>query len=302
MYRALCERAVRQTFGNDVKLSSFNIMTDGYRNLTAKVACSAYSAPMFFKAEKPFSYPKTQKYQIAREQAGLLLCAQHNIPAPKLIAAGNEPSPWLLETFMPGKPLSHFALTTNDKEQIKKEFETIFHKLCQIQSSCYGDTFDGGFLGRHKEWKEALAAMTQLIFEDGEAINLWGGQASLVQSALQKALKQINDSSPAVFYHCDLFSANVMGLPDEHELIHIHSIIDFGMSMFAPLQYVRNMTRRYCDLLQPASSEEEPFAYQDAYQILRIEPLLLMKLFQYSDTECAVDKHIQACIHYLDKD
>ena len=76
MTSSVCRQALQQTFGAQTRLIDFRILTDGYRNTTAAVRCDAFPDPLFFKVEKLFPYPRTQKFQIAREAAGLQLCAQ----------------------------------------------------------------------------------------------------------------------------------------------------------------------------------------------------------------------------------
>ena len=55
----VCKQALRQLFGNRTKLTSFAVITDGYRNLTANVCCDAYPEHLFFKVEKSFAIPRT---------------------------------------------------------------------------------------------------------------------------------------------------------------------------------------------------------------------------------------------------
>lgn len=297
---SVCQQALRQTFGAHTNLVDFHILTDGYRNTTASVLCDAFPKPLFFKTEKPFLYPRTQKYQISREAVGLQLCAQHDIPVPRFVAAGTASAPWLLEEFVCGSPLSTFQPSKEELIHLSSEFQTVFHKLCQIGGDGYGDTFEGGVIGKHKEWKNALGAMTRLTFEDCCAVGLFGNSASIVEAALNKALSCITDSSAAVFYHCDLFSANIMTERSQDGQLHITSVIDFGMSLFAPVNYVRGMTYRYCDLFRGTSYEKSTFEDENAYCILRIEPLLMMKLFRYPNADSAIQQHISECVRFLE--
>lgn len=300
MALSVCKQALRQAFGTQTHLVDFCILTDGYRNTAASVVCDAYPKPLFFKTEKPFLYPRTQRFQISREAVGMQLCAQHGIPVPRFIAAGIDPAPWLFEEFVSGSPLSSFQLSDDERLHLSCEFQTLFQEICKIKGDSYGDTFEGGLIGKHKEWSHALGAMTQLIFEDCCAVELFDSSVSVVEAALSKALTSITDDSEAVFYHCDLFSANVMAERSQEGQIHISSVIDFGMSLFAPLGYVRSMTYRYCDLLRGSGLESTAFENEFAYRILRIEPLLMMKLFQYPNTDSAIQQHISECASFLE--
>jgi len=299
MYHSECLHALCETFGNSTQLTSFQQITNSSRNFTARVSCNACANSLFFKLEKPFSYPRTQKHQIAKEVTALQLCHQHDIPVPKLISYGFTPTPWLLEEFLSGAPLSTHPDFNKNKLQISNEFYKVFQKLCTIRSEAYGDIFDGGIIGKHPQWKSCLQKITKLIYEDCQNNQLFVSHSSVVEAALQKALEQIEDFSQPVLYHCDLFSANVMGDVGVDGHLHLGAVIDFGMSLFAPLHYVQAMTKEYCDLYPATETDGFSFQNQLPYQILRIEPLLMMKLYHYPDTEVAVEQYLLKCRHFL---
>lgn len=299
MFFQECEAAVQHVFGSRARLKECITITDSARNFTAAVRCDAHESPLFFKLEKPFVYPRMQKFQIAREVAGLRRCAEAGVPVPKLIGTGETSFPWLLEEFLPGAPISQWELSDDNRREIGQEFAECFEKLCGIRGSAYGDTFSGGFVGRHKRWKTAMTQMTRITFEDCLENDLFGKARDVVDAALQKALEQIEDQSPPTFFHCDLFSPNIMGDEEESGKVSINGIIDFGMSLYAPLEYVRHMTGRYCDLLRDIPIASSEWEEEELYQILRIEPLLMMKLYGYPDTEDAVRQYVEHCSRFL---
>lgn len=76
MFHPHYDQAVRETFGNSAYVTDCRIIADGYRNFTAGIICNAHPAPLFYKEEKPFLYPRMQKFQISREKAALSLCTE----------------------------------------------------------------------------------------------------------------------------------------------------------------------------------------------------------------------------------
>lgn len=298
MFHPHYDQAVRETFGNSAYVTDCRIIADGYRNFTAGIICNAHPAPLFYKEEKPFLYPRMQKFQISREKAALSLCTEEKIPVPKILAAKTESEfPWILEEFIPGAPISSFSFNEEEKQRLSEEFYPVFQRLCQIRADHYGDTFDGGYLGKHQTWNQTLREMTRLTFEDCCQLDLFAGNERLVKNTLDKAFLSVSDNSPPTFFHSDLFSANVMGIKDKHGQIRLSALIDFGMSLYAPLNYVRLISQQYCDLLPPAHLESFPedSAARKIYDLLRIEPLLLMKIFHYPDTDAAIFQYIEKC-------
>jgi len=307
----IANKAIKQTFGNDSKIDLFDIISDGIRNFTCKIECNKYDKPLFLKIEKRFVLPVTQKYQIKREVAGIALCKKHNINVPKMINADTEcliaDYPWILEEFIEGKLISQFKLTDDNRNLLGIEFEEVFSKLTSIENSCYGDTFDNGIIGKHKSWRELLSKITMLLFADCDMINVFDDNSrQIVLEAITKALSTIVCNSKPVFFHYDLFSANVIGIQNNSE-VHIAAIIDFGMSLFAPIHYVQHQTRKYTDfkiknydICQIYDVSQQEF---NSYEILRLEPVLLLNIMKYySDSINYVsetEQYVKRCKEFL---
>jgi hypothetical protein len=186
---------------------------------------------------------------------------------------------------------------------IDKEFEEIYNKISSITSESYGDTFEGGFIGKHKNWRSALIHITDLLLQDCQSLDVFGVGHRIVADACNKAISQIRDITQPVLFHCDLFSGNVMGRMGEDKKIHINAIIDFGMSMFVPKTYSKYITSKYSDfnlrLIPNATDDNVPLSEMIAYDILRLEPLILMKYFQYNDTDKAVAAYLTKCSEFI---
>jgi len=292
-------RVLNKTFGNNCKLSSCKTITDSYKNTTYKLTCSDAREPLFLKVEKPFKIPRIQKFQIKKEVAGLTLCANAGIPVPQIISADED---WILLEFIDKNLIaSEHSLSDDNRAQLGAEFEDIFVRISSIGGASYGDTFPGGVVGQHSSWSGALSKMTELLYEDGLELGIFGNNEHIVAQAIAKALSQIVTNSPPALFHCDLFSQNIMGTR-KNGTVHISHVIDFGMSMFAPLVYSQYITWKFTDFAVTPIDICRKFGVTQeeliAYDILRIEPLVLAKIFEFDEYDIFTE-YQQKCECYI---
>jgi len=296
---------LKNIFGSNCNIISQSIITDGYKNTTFKIICNKYEAPLFVKIEKPFTIPRTQLFQIKKEVAGITLCGKVGIPVPKIIKADEEGlefgRPWIVENFINDKLIHEFHLGEDNKETLGVEYETLYSKISGITNDFFGDTFDSGFIGKHQTWHSAIAKMTQLIYEDCIEADVFGDKIQIVDLALKKALSKIKSSHRSVFFHCDLFSANIMGV-EKDGTVHISHIIDFGMSLFASECYSKYLTWKYTDFHVTPLDINKKYSVDpeelEAYDILRLEPILLANIFKINGLTA---QYVQKCEGYIMK-
>ena len=301
----LCVKIIQAAFGNNCSMQSCSIITDGYKNTTYKLTCSGYSAPLFLKIEKPFKIPRTQAFQIKKEVAGINLCNKAGIPVPNIVMSDEDGKafgvPWILEDFIDEKLICERWLSEPNKKTLGNEFEDIYTKISNIASDFYGDTFNGGFIGRHLSWNDAIAKITQLSYQDGLEIGVFGDKAHVVDMAIKKALKQIKSNLEPVLFHCDLFSANIMGA-EKNGQVRISHIIDFGMSMFASRCFSHYITWKHTDFAVAPVDIGEMYGISHnelaAYDILRLEPALLTGIIKFDGYDDFISSFIQKCEKY----
>jgi len=262
---------------------------------------------LFVKIEKPFTIPRTQKFQIKKEVAGIRLCSNAGIPVPQIISADEDGSsfstPWILLKFIEENLISNeHQLSAENKKLLGAEYENIFSKISDIASDFYGDTFSGGVIGQHRSWNYTMATITRLLFEDATWLNAFGNKAYIVEQAIAKALLQIESNLPPALFHCDLFSQNIMGVR-RGGTVHIGHVIDFGMSIFAPRAYSHYLTWKYTDFavtpIDIAKKYEIDQNELTAYDILRMEPVLLANIFKFYGYDVFTQEFVQMCEHYL---
>jgi hypothetical protein len=296
--------AIRHTFGESSKVLSCSIIKTGIMSDTAKVQCSQYEKPFFIKIEHDFVIPRTQKYQIKREVAGIRLCKDKGIRVPALLSSDDSGKvcgkPWLIEEFIAGNSISKLDIGEESRKALGAEFESVFSKIVSIESGTYGDTFESGIIGKHNAWIDAVSRITFLVFDDCNELNVFDYMSQqIVESALQKALSHIKCITKPVFFHYDLLSGNVFG-EEDHDEIHLGCLFDFGMSLFAPLHLVQYQTRMYTDFLVEKMNVCETYAVEQnelaAYEILRIEPILFMNLLGYKEGAL---NYVNQCREYL---
>ena len=302
----LCEKITRKTFGNSCSILSCKIITEGFKNTTCKITCSGYAAPLFLKIEKPFKIPRTQVFQIKKEVAGINLCSKAGIPVPQIIASDENGKafgvPWILENFIDEKLISEHQLSEVNKKILGKEYEDIYSKISQITCNFYGDAFIDGYIGRHTSWIDAITKIARLSYEDGIELGVFGDKAHIVAMAIKKALSQIKSNLEPVFFHCDLFTANIMGV-EKNGLVHISHIIDFGMSLFASKAFSHYITWKYTDfMIEPVDIGRKYGVSRnelEAYDILRIEPVLLAGIFKFDGYDDFISSFVQSCERYV---
>ena len=303
---------IKKTFGEKSTILHSDVISNGYKNITFKVECNQYKKPLFLKIEKNFDLPRTQKFQIKREIVGINLCRDKGINVPIIINSDDRGTafgmPWILEEFIDGSLISEFNIESEDRYQLGMEFEDVFTKLISIGSNHYGDTFEGGIIGKHSSWNDTISKITYLLFEDCCHIGLFdkGTSLHLVEQALIKALSYMKCNSEPVIFHYDLFSQNVFGIEKE-DGIHVGTIIDFGMSLFAPVHFVQYLTRKLTDFEMERIDVSQVYGVEQrelrAYDIIRIEPLLLLNLMGYVSTSMdyisETKKYINKCRQYI---
>lgn len=211
--------------------------------------------------------------------------------------------PWILTEFINDKLICEYQLTEENKKTLGAEYEDVYRKISSITSDLYGDTFTGGFVGQHTKWAEVVSQIARLSYEDGVELWAFGGNAQIVELAVEKALCQIEGKySWPVLFHCDFFSANIMGACKD-KTIQITNVIDFGMSMFAPKYYSHYITWKYTDFavtpLDISSAYGISSSELAAYDILRIEPVLLANIFKFDGYEAFAAEFIQKCEWYV---
>lgn len=300
-------KALKHTFGSSTEIKELKTITDKARNTTANITCSSYEKPIFIKIEKDFDLPRTQKFQIKREEAGLRLCREKGVNVPKVIAFDVEGtisgSPWIMEEFIEGELLFDLEQDDLTKKRLGIEFEQQYKKLLSVTSEKYGDTFSGGLIGRHTEWKDAITSMSNLLFEDCMQEGVFNNEESqIVNKALTKAVSDLKCKTKPAMFHYDLFSMNVFGIISDGQ-ITLGPIIDFGMSVFAPEHYVQYITRKFTDFQLPEMYVQTAYGISDseikAYDILRIEPILMMHMIQYRHYAQERGKYVKACSDYI---
>ena len=214
--KEICEKILRNVFGNSCVLLSCSIITEGFKNTTYKIICSKCPSPLFLKIEKPFKIPRTQMFQVKKEVAGIALCNKIGIPVPKIIMSDEEGEifgvPWIMENFIDEKLINEYQLSEANKKILGLEYEDIYSKISMITNDFYGDTFSNGLIGQHASWINAVSKIAQLLYEDGVEIGAFGDKSLVVDLAIKKALSQIESNLKPIFFHCDLFSANIMGI------------------------------------------------------------------------------------------
>jgi hypothetical protein len=300
------ESALKYTFGEKTNILSHDIISNGNLNICMKINCNQYENPLFLKLEKDIEIPCTQKYQIKREVSGINLCKEKDICVPMIIKADENGTvcgnPWILEEFIAGKLIGGYLIDKENKRLLGREFEIVFKKLLSIESNYYGDTFDNGLIGKHNNWCGAISKITSLLFSDCSKLNIFDNTSHvIVEQALKKALSYMKYDTKPVLYHSDLFSQNVFAKEYDNE-IYLGCIIDFGMSLFAPIHYVQYQTRRRADFQMENMDVCEVYGVDrnelNAYDILRIEPVLMMNLYKYND---GTTDFISQTNSYIDK-
>jgi len=237
---------------------------------------------------------------------GITLCDKVGIPVPQIIRADEEGlqfgRPWIVENFINEKLIHEFHLSEENKKALGAEYETLYSKISGITNDSFGDTFDGGLIGKHQTWHSAVAKMTQLIYEDCIEVDVFRDKIQIIDSALKKALSKIKCTHRSVFFHCDLFSMNIMGA-EKDGAVHISHIIDFGMSLFSSECYSQYFTWKYTDFRVTPLDISEKYGIDpeelEAYDILRLEPVLLATIFKINEADVLTMQFIQKCEEYL---
>lgn len=307
----IAESALKYTFGEKTGVLSYDVISNGSLNICMKITCNQYEKPLFLKIEKDIEIPCTQKYQIKREVSGINLCKEKDICVPEIVKADESDtvcgSPWILEEFIDGKLIGGYLIDGENRHLLGKEFESTFKKLLSIESNNYGDTFDNGLVGKHNNWYSAMAKITSLSFDDCSRINVFNDTSYLVvEQALKKALSYMRYDTKPVLYHSDLFSQNVFAKEYNNE-IHLGCIIDFGMSFFSPIHFAEYQTRRLTDFQIENIDVCEVYGVDrnelNAYDILRIDSILMMNLYKYDDGKTnfisETNSYINKCRDYI---
>lgn len=212
-----------------------------------------------------------------------------------------------MEEFIDGKLIGGYLIDGENRHLLGKEFESTFKKLLSIESNNYGDTFDNGLVGKHNNWYSAMAKITSLSFDDCSRINVFNDTSYLVvEQALKKALSYMRYDTKPVLYHSDLFSQNVFAKEYNNE-IHLGCIIDFGMSFFSPIHFAEYQTRRLTDFQIENIDICEVYGVDrnelNAYDILRIDSILMMNLYKYDDGKTnfisETNSYINKCRDYI---
>ena len=297
---------LQSIYGSNCDIVSQNSITDGYKNSTYKVTCSEYETPLFVKIEKPFAIPRTQVYQVKKEVAGIVLCGNAGLPIPKIIKSDADGqafgSPWIVADFINAQLIHEFQLSDENKKALGKEYEIMYAKISGITNEFFGDAFSGGFIGQHESWNSAITKITQLIYEDCVAVDVFGKKAEVVGFAIKKALSKIKSNHRSVFFHCDLFSANIMGV-EKGNAVHISHIIDFGMSLFASECYSQYLTWKYTDFAVTPLDVCQKYGVAaeelEAYDIIRMEAVLLANIFKLNEADALTAQFIQKCEEYV---
>ena len=303
----LCNLIVKDVFGSNCNLLLCEKISEGLKNSTFKLICSEYHKPLFLKVERLINIPRIQIFQIKREVAGITLCKSIGIPVPTIIKSDEDgrvdKAPWILEEFIDEKLICEYSLDDHNKEILGKEFESVYSKISSIKSNYYGDTFSTGYIGQHSTWNETMSQITKLLFEDCIEINVFEDNATIVNLALNKALSNIKSNLQSVLYHYDLFSSNIMGYKNDDGEVHIGHIIDFGMSLFAPISFSQYQTRKLTDFITAPIDINKIYGIKNeeliAYDILRFEPILLINIMKYDDYKKQTLEYVDKCNQYL---
>lgn len=297
---------IRHAFGSNSNIVEYRIMVDKATSLAIRVVCDQLDKPLFLKVEKGFQIPGTLQHLTKRELRGTQLCSEKGIPVPAIISSDEKGSVcgnrWILEEFIQGKLLSEYTLDAGNTEIIRCEFESLFQKLLSIKGAAYGDTFDNGPIGKHATWGQAVSRINGILLNNCDELNVFDKQSKpIVRQALQKALSMQKHHTKPAFFHYDLLAGNVFAVERDGE-IHIDTIIDFGLSMFAPLHYVEYMTRKYTDIPLESVDVAAKFGFDEdeieSYEILRIEPVVLLHALRQFDHTVDPYPYTQA---YIDK-
>lgn len=309
----IVESAVKYTFGEKGSVLSYDVISNGGFNIGVKIISNQYEKPLFLKIEKDIDIPSTQRYQIKREVAGINLCKGKGVCVPTIVKSDENGivcgSPWIMEEFIDGKLIGRYDIDKANKLVLGKEFENTFMKLLSVESNYYGDTFDNGIIGKHDNWYGAISKITSLLISDCNKLNVFNDTSyTIVEQALKKALSFMMCHTKPVLYHYDLFSGNIFAKESNNE-IHLGCIIDFGMSLFAPLHFVQFQTRRLTDFQIENIDVCEVYGVDkneiNAYDILRIEPILMMNLYKYNDGKTdfisQTNAYINKCRDYINE-
>lgn len=208
---------------------------------------------------------------------------------------------WMLVEFIQGKLLNEYTLDATNIEIVRHEFESMLHMLLSIEGQEYGDTFDDGPIGRHATWKQSVSRINGILLDNCDELNVFDDQSQpIVRQALQKALSMQKCQTKPVLFHYDLLAGNVFAVERNGE-VHIGSLIDFGLSMFAPLHYVEYLTRKYTDIPLESMDAAAKFRIEkdelESYEILRIEPVVLLHALKQFDHTVDSYQYTQAYIN-----
>ena len=292
---------IKQTFGNNSQMTDFKQIKDGLASISLQVSCDQHDKPLFLKIEKAFEIPRTQKYQIKREIAGIKLCQEKGIKVPTIISSDEfgllADRPWILEDYIDGKSVYEYRLDDANKKLISREYTHLFEKIVSIESDYYGDIFPDGFIGHHDNWLTTLAKMTSILLADCEKMELFDSISNqVVKAALQKALDNIKFTSKPVFFHYDLLSGNIFA-EEVQSIIHLGCLFDFGMSLFTPIHYAYWLTIKLNDLSMEKIDDLEKLGFDHneemAYEILRLEPVLLMQVIMQNNKQTGPSSYMQ---------
>lgn len=296
---------IKQTFGNNSQMTAVEQIKDGLASISLKVSCDQHDKPLFLKIEKAFEIPRTQKYQIKREIAGIKLCHEKGINVPTIISSDESgllaDRPWLLEDYIDGKSVYEYRIDDANKKLISREYTHLFEKIVSIESDYYGDTFTDGFIGHHLSWLATLAKMTSIILADCVKMEIFDSIShKFVEEALQKALYSIKFTSKPVFFHYDLLSGNIFA-EEVQSIIHLGCLFDFGMSLFAPIHYAYWLTSKLNDLMMEKIDELEKLGFDHnedmAYEILRLESVLLDHVINRNDGQTGPSSYMQQYVN-----
>ena len=99
-----------------------------------------------------------------------------------------------------------------------------------------------------------------------------------------------------MFFHYDLLSCNIFAV-EVQSIIHLGCLFDFGMSLFAPIHYAYWLTSKLNDLMMEKIDELEKLGFDHneeiAYEILRLEPVLLDHVINLNDGQTDPSSYMQ---------
>lgn len=234
------EIIARDLLGSRARVESIEKWGIGALNACYRVMTTNPDGIYFVKFENECILPTTRRGQIEREVHGIRLARAAGIDAPDVLAYDFTPDragrKYLVEAFIEGELFWELreSLSEVERQALRADVEDLLARMRGITSPVFGDLYPGGVTGQHASWPAAYTRMSEILLQDGRALDLFTpAEEQAVQAALARGAQVERSTQLASLYHGDLGLHNLM-VDRAGGIARRGKLIDFGNAFFAP--------------------------------------------------------------------